>query len=202
MAQLGEHEDWTDNVLLEWTAALELHQRGRVKAVLPLLVGKTDFFTDAQEAFGGVQALPTGSSASTMAQVTTHLEQTTGDASLEGLHELLRQATGDSQPGIQAVVACILKFQGIKLSEDGAATAHSHGHLSVGTGDLTMCTNRVRETVATCLRRVGSERIREEDEPAVGSQIRTGRFARRGRPSTPRSDKGAEEDVTVWDTPK
>ena len=37
MTQLSDESDWCDNVLLEWTAALELHQRGRVKSVLPLL---------------------------------------------------------------------------------------------------------------------------------------------------------------------
>ena len=58
MCSLGQEEDWTDNVLLEWTAALELHQRGRVNSVLPLLVGEPDFFADAASAFGGIQALP------------------------------------------------------------------------------------------------------------------------------------------------
>ena len=37
--QLTPQEDWVDNVLLEWSAALELHQRGRVSSILPLLVG-------------------------------------------------------------------------------------------------------------------------------------------------------------------
>jgi hypothetical protein len=76
MAQLGEREDWTDNVLLEWAAALELHQRGTVKAVLPLLVGERDFFTDAQAAFGGVQALPARGSVATMEKVVMHLGKT------------------------------------------------------------------------------------------------------------------------------
>jgi hypothetical protein len=76
MAQLGEREDWTDNVLLEWAAALELHQRGTVKAVLPLLVGERDFFTDAHAAFGGVQARPARGSVATMEQVVMHLGKT------------------------------------------------------------------------------------------------------------------------------
>eukprot|EP01051_Picozoa_sp_SAG22_P006452 SAG22_NODE_423_length_10665_cov_7.110543_5_plen_57_part_00 len=53
-------------MLLEWTAALELHQRGRVKAVLPLLVGESDFLADAHTAFGAMQALPTKPPAATV----------------------------------------------------------------------------------------------------------------------------------------
>ena len=58
MVDLGQQEDWSDYMLIEWAAALELHQRGRVKAVLPLLVGETDFWSEAHAAFGGIQALP------------------------------------------------------------------------------------------------------------------------------------------------
>jgi hypothetical protein len=52
MVNLGRQEDWSDYMLVEWAAALELHQRGRVKAVLPLLVGETDFWSEAHAAFG------------------------------------------------------------------------------------------------------------------------------------------------------
>ena len=54
MVDLGRQEDWSDYMLVEWAAALELNQRGRVKAVLPLLVGETDFWSEAHAAFGGV----------------------------------------------------------------------------------------------------------------------------------------------------
>jgi hypothetical protein len=154
MVRLGQHEDWTDNVLLEWAAALELHQRGRLKAVLPLLVGQTDFFVDAQ-AFGGVQALPMQASAATMEKVVVHLAETTGEGSIEGLEALLRQVAGTPEPTVQGVVASVLKFQGVKLSQSGAASAHSHGHLSVGLDDVRECTSRVQATVASCLKRVG-----------------------------------------------
>jgi hypothetical protein len=154
MVQLGQDEDWTDNVLLEWAAALELHQRGRLKAVLPLLVGQTDFFVDAQ-AFGGVPALQTRVSAATMETVAEHLGQTTGQGSIGGLEELLRQVTGTPEATVQGVVASMLKFQGVKLSQAGAASAHSHGHMSVAMDDLTICTSRIQATVASCLKRVG-----------------------------------------------
>jgi hypothetical protein len=155
MVNLGRQEDWSDYMLIEWAAALELHQRGRVKAVLPLLVGETDFWSEAHAAFGGIQALPTQVSSATVEKVVTHLEQTTGDDSLSKLRELLQQVGGDPEPTVQRLVACILKFQGVKLSQSGAATAHSHGHVSVGMDDLTECTNRIRATVASCLKRIG-----------------------------------------------
>ena len=156
MCSLGQEEDWTDNVLLEWTAALELHQRGQVKAILPLLVGESDFFADAFEAFGGIQALPTSPSGATMEKVEVHLRETTGDDSLGKLRELLQQVSGQPEPTIQATLSALLRFQGIKLSQ-GAQLSHGHGHLSVGMDDLGECTRRVRETVSSCLKQVGGD---------------------------------------------
>eukprot|EP01051_Picozoa_sp_SAG22_P005397 SAG22_NODE_319_length_12493_cov_33.326475_3_plen_404_part_00 len=158
MCQLGggseDGEDWTDNVLLEWTAALELHQRGHVKAVLPLLVGESDFFADAHTAFGGIQALPTHPSAATMEKVVMHLGETTGDDSIMQLQELLLQVSGHPEPTIQATLSALLKFQGVKLSQ-GAQLSHGHGHLSVGMDDLGECTRRVQETVSICVKKLG-----------------------------------------------
>eukprot|EP01051_Picozoa_sp_SAG22_P001955 SAG22_NODE_82_length_21749_cov_10.719769_12_plen_401_part_00 len=159
MRQLGgggeAGEDWADNVLLEWTAALELHSRGRVKAVLPLLVGESDFFADAHTAFGGIQALPTKASAATMEKVTMHLSETTGDDSIAQLRELLQQVSGQAEPTVQACISALLRFQGVKLSQ-GAQLSHGHGHLSVGMDDLGECTRRVQETVSSCMKQVGS----------------------------------------------
>jgi hypothetical protein len=157
MLGLSEVEDWCDNVLLEWTAALELHQRGTIKAVLPLLAGQGSFFDDAQAAFGGVSALPPTVSAATMDQVAMHLREHTNDGSIEGLRELVQQATAEPEPTIKNVVNSLLKFQGIKVTAGGAGTAHSHGHLSVGMDDLTECCDRVHATVSACLKRVGMQ---------------------------------------------
>ena len=163
MMGLSEVEDWCDNVLLEWTAALELHQRGTIKAVLPLLAGQGSFFSDAEAAFGGVSALPGTVSAATMEQVAMHLQEHTDDGSIEGLRELVQQATGEPEPTIRNIVNALLKFQGIKVTASGAGVAHSHGHLSVGMDDLTECIDRVHATVSACLKRVGM------DEDAVAT---------------------------------
>ena len=155
MCQLGgDEEDWTDNVLLEWTAALELHQRGHVKALLPLLVGESDFFADAHAQFDGIEALPTRPSPATMEKVVMHLRETTGDESLLKLRELLLQVSGQPEPTVQGVISSLLRFQGVKLSQ-GAQLSHGHGHLSVGMDDLGECTRRVQETVSSCFKHVG-----------------------------------------------
>jgi hypothetical protein len=183
MTQLSsEREDWCDNVLLEITAALELYQRGKIRAVLPLLVGKESFFADSQDAFGGVAALPTHVSAATMEQVITHMQETTGDASLDGLRELMQQATGQAEPTINSVINALLKFQGIKLSQAGAGSAHSHGHMSVDMGDLSECVSRVHATVSASLKRVGMEETTSAaggGSPIGGKQSVLGRLSTR-----------------------
>jgi hypothetical protein len=170
MATMSESQDWCDNVLLEWASALELHQRGRVKAVLPLLVGRAqaDFFSEAHAAFGGLSALPTSVSTSTIEQVVTHLSETTGDGSTDGLSELLQQTTGGAELTIQGIVSSVLKFQGVKLSEEGAGIAHGHGTMGVGMENLSECVDRVQTTVSACLKRVGMEE--EADGYSAGMQ--------------------------------
>ena len=150
----GGEKGWTDNVLLEWTAALELHQRGHIKALLPLLVGESDFFADAHAQFDGIEALPTRPSPATMEKVVMHLRETTGDESLLKLRELLLQVSGQPEPTVQGVVSSLLRFQGVKLSQ-GAQLSHGHGHISVGMDDLGKCTRRVQETVSSCFKHVG-----------------------------------------------
>ena len=89
----------------------------------------------------------------------------TGVTMTEGLRELVQQASGQPELTIQGVVNSLLKFQGIKVTESGAGTEHSHGHLSVGMDDLTDCIDRVHATVSACLKRIGME-DGSGDEPA------------------------------------
>jgi hypothetical protein len=187
MMGLSEAEDWCDNVLLEWTAALELHQRGTIKAVLPLLSGQDNFFSDAQAAFGGVPALPATVSATTMEQVAMHLPEDTDDGSIDGLRELVQQATGEPEPTIRNIVSALLKFQGIKVSASGAGAAHSHGHLSVGMDDLTDCIDRVHGAVSACLKRVGMEQSDDATAAAGAKKGGGGGFSDSLRESSPSS---------------
>jgi hypothetical protein len=125
MKELTPEEDWCDNVLLEWCAALELHERGRIKAILPMLIGEPDFFAEAEAAFGGLQGLPQHMSSATMEAVETHLTATTMGGSTDGLLRLVSNATNDSPLSVQSVVRTLLKFQGVKVcTASGAASAH------------------------------------------------------------------------------
>ena len=121
------------------------------------LVSQDSFFSEAAEAFGGVAALPAHASAATMEQVAMHLQEETDDGSIDGLGELLQQASGQPEPTIQGIVQSLLKFQGIKVTENGAGAAHGHGHVSVDMTDLSECTSRVQAAVSACLKRVGLE---------------------------------------------
>ena len=120
-------------------------------------MGKEEFFADAKDVFGGIAALPTHTSAATMEQVAAHLKMTTDNASVDGLRELVQQASGRPEPTVQGVLSSLLKFQGIKVSQSGAGTAHSHGHLSVDMDDLSECTSRISAAVSASLKRVGME---------------------------------------------
>jgi hypothetical protein len=153
MVTMSEAEDWCDNVLLEWTAALELYSRGVTKALLPIILGDEDFFHEAAAAFGGISSLPNHVSAATSASLSTHLESITGDGSVDGAVQLVHSASGvtqDAAPGltVQGVVSSVLKFQGVKLNKGVRNQAHAHGHMAATLDDLTVCVNRIRDTVS------------------------------------------------------
>ena len=92
-----------------------------------------------------------------MEKVSVHLAETTGEGSIGELEALLLHVAGTPEPTIQRIVASVLKFEGVKLSQIGASSAHSHGHLSVEVDHLLECTGRVQATVTSCLKRVGVE---------------------------------------------
>ena len=70
---------------------------------------------------------------------------------------MLQQVVEAPEPTVQGILASLLKFQGVKLSRAGAASAHSHGHMSVAMDSLSVCTSQIQGTVASCLKRVGVE---------------------------------------------
>ena len=111
-----------------------------------------------------------------------HLQETTGDGSVDGLRELLQQASGQPEPTVQGVVQSLLKFQGVKVAQSSAhGTAHSHGHLSVDSEDLTECTSRVQATVSAALKRVGLEEQSPRDSSPSLSSPSPGRTSVLGR---------------------
>ena len=123
-----------------------------------------------------------------------HLQETTGEDSIAGLGELLQQASGQPEPTVQGVVQSVLKFQGIKVTESGAGSAHGHGALSVDMADLSECIGRVRATVSSCLKRVGMDAAASSAGGQVASPpaARTSALSRLGSrlASTVSSGKG------------
>ena len=103
-------------------------------------------------------------------------------------------------PRSNGVVNSLLKFQGIKVTESGAGTEHSHGHLSVGMDDLTDCIDRVHATVSACLKRIGMEDASGDEAgqasppPSSGSRLSVlGRLGSRLSPAAV-GGGGAEGD--------
>jgi hypothetical protein len=120
-------------------AALELQQRGTLKAVVPLIMAAVDDFgTEATAAFGGLQALPDQISKPTLDKVAFHLQETTGDGSMRLLRELMQESGGGPEPTVSRIVAALLKYQGAKLSY-------------ADTGVVGQSAARVHTVVATCL---------------------------------------------------
>ena len=73
------------------------------------------------------------------------------------------------------MVNALLKFQGIKVSLSGAGSAHSHGHMSVGTEDLGDCTSRIHAAVSACVKKVGIS----ESHDTTDSRLNSGSTLRR-----------------------
>ena len=124
-----------------------------------------------------------------------HLQEHTGDGSVASLRELLQQALGQPEPTVQGVVQSVLKFQGIKVTESGAGSAHGHGAVSVDMADLGECIGRVQATVSACLKRVGmgdggEARAGGEASPARSSVL--SRLGSRLSSSVPSGKKGEE----------
>ena len=149
MVKLGKHGEDPDYMLVEWAAALELQQRGRVKAVFPLFVAARDsLFDEAEAAFGGFNRLPDQVPDSTLEKVSFHLGETTGDSSTEKLRALMGE-TGAGEATVRSTIAALLKFQGCKMSYSDSQ--------AVG-----LCVSRVHTLVESCMHRVGTK---EEGAP-------------------------------------
>ena len=118
MVHTEELTEEPDYMLVEWIAALELQQRGKLKAVLPIFVASTNnFFAEADAAFGGVRGLPDLVPNATIERVRFHLEETTNDNSIEKLRKLMGETTAAKRDAtIRRVVEALLKFQGCKYS--------------------------------------------------------------------------------------
>eukprot|EP01052_Picozoa_sp_SAG31_P004049 SAG31_NODE_163_length_21856_cov_7.550214_5_plen_187_part_00 len=150
MLDLGKCGENPDYMLVEWVAALELQQRGAVKAVFPIFVAAIDnLFDEAEAAFGGISRLPDQVPDSTLERVGFHLGETTGDSSTDKLHTLMGETTGVGETTVRSTIVALLKFQGCKMSYSDSKS-------------VKLCVSRVHALVEGCMHRVGTK---EEGEP-------------------------------------
>eukprot|EP01046_Picozoa_sp_COSAG06_P030558 COSAG06_NODE_2910_length_6103_cov_2.350600_5_plen_214_part_00 len=142
-----------DNVLMEWIGALELHSRGQIRAVMPVLIGGKhgDFFAEAEAAFeGGLRAVGQFTPTRTLDVTIQHLETVTGDGSrLEVLDQDSSESATDS---VQSIIQQICKYQGVKYhdSQEG----------------LQACTSRVGKAVSELLQQMGAAEM-QQDKPRL-----------------------------------
>ena len=162
MVGLGTRGEDPDYMLVEWAAALELQQRGRLKAVFPLFAAVTDnFFGEASAAFGGIAGLPDRVPESSLEKVSFHLAETTGDSSTAKLRALMCE-TGQTvvvgEPSVRQIIATILKYQGCKLSYADSESVE-------------LFVSRLHGVVEGCMHRVGAKK---EGELNLGDPVSPG----------------------------
>jgi hypothetical protein len=122
----GKPADWCDNVLLEWTAALELYSRHEVKAVMPIIACSED---GSSFSWGLPKGLSNDQHEPTLTATKKHLRGhpsseylPAGSTMLTGVSEMVADVTNakDGQEGhvsVSGTVAAVLRFQGILLTD-------------------------------------------------------------------------------------
>jgi hypothetical protein len=139
-----ENDSVCDNVLLEWIAALELHERGAVRAIIPIIACDE---TGNDFSWGLPKDLSQREHSTTTTAARKHLS-TLGSSSarlvagkdvLEGVAQVVADISSDDTKGevtVAGVVAATLRFQGALLSQRT---------------DLSQCTDRIFSKVTEIL---------------------------------------------------
>lgn len=123
----GKPGDWCDNVLLEWTAALELYSRKEVKAVMPIIACSDD---GTGFSWGLPKTLSTLEHEPTLTATKKHLRRHPSSlhlpanaTMLSGVLDIVRDVTNIKeeqtmpQVSVSGIVAGILRFQGVLLTD-------------------------------------------------------------------------------------
>ena len=121
----GKDSSQTDNVLLEWIAALELFERGAIKAIIPLIVPSVG--TMAEFAWGLPHELSLREHKTTTTAAKKHLRNhRTSDSIddeqlLDGAARIVASVTNGAdtqgEVTVSGVVSAILRFQGVKMND-------------------------------------------------------------------------------------
>lgn len=123
----GEDGGQTDNVLLEWMAALELYERGAVKAIIPVIV-PSGGDAAAEFAWGLPKELSAREHTATTTAARKHLRDHPSSDSiiddmdlLNGAAKIVSSVTNDTdtqgEVTVAGVVNAILRFQGVKMED-------------------------------------------------------------------------------------
>ena len=147
----GEPVDGCDNVLLEWTAALELFSRQEVKAILPIIACSED---GSIFSWGLPKALSEQEHEPTLVATKKHLRRHPSSLYLSAdskmlsgvsdiVHDVTNATNNNATPrvSVAGVVSAVLRFQGILLTDRG---------------DLSTCTDRIFKKATDILNRGGT----------------------------------------------
>jgi hypothetical protein len=146
-SQEGEPTPDCDNVLLEWTAALELFARKHVKAVMPIIACDE---TGNEFSWALPKDLEHLEHTATVESAKKHLRRhvSAGDVApgrkvLSGVRDMVVDVTNDKDAvvSVKGVVDAVLRFQGILL---------------MSRSDTAMCAERIARKVSTLLDRGGA----------------------------------------------
>jgi hypothetical protein len=123
----GKDNGQTDNVLLEWMAALELFERGALKAIIPVIV-PSGGDAAAEFAWGLPKELSSREHTAISSAAKKHLRDHPSSESiiddmelLDGAAKIVSSVTNDTdiqgEVTVAGVVNAILRFQGVKMDD-------------------------------------------------------------------------------------
>ena len=161
----GQPVDACDNVLLEWTAALELFSRHEVKAIMPIIACSED---GSEFSWGLPKTLSESEHGPTLTATKKHLRRhpsslylSADSKMLSGVSDMVHDvtnATSDQERArvsVAGVISAVLRFQGILLTDRS---------------DLSTCTERIFKKATDLLNRGGSTDADEAAQDGAGAQ--------------------------------
>lgn len=134
MRGLDDDMDNPDNVLLEWLGALELHARGHVKAIMPLICagpGGEHFDFSLPEQLSKFVHEPTNTAAIKHLRQHATSKGIEDGAMLDGVERCIADVVSSASVDAEQAVACspsailtaILRFQGVQVEERNDETS-------------------------------------------------------------------------------
>jgi hypothetical protein len=117
-----------DNVLLEWMAAVELHSRNQIKAIMPIIVGDEG---GKNFEWSLAQQLATDEHTTTADTCRQHLERerplSSDRPSLQNAADIVQEVSAGKDTGVSVggIVTAVLRYQGIIVPERADVRLHN-----------------------------------------------------------------------------